>query len=53
MKFLLSIRVIERFVNKVIVKQDTIELEAMVTVHTTGGGGAYRAITRILKSNAL
>ncbi|MEW5952138.1 MAG: recombinase family protein [Bacillota bacterium] len=32
-------QVIERFVEKVIVKQDTIEVNLMVTVHTTGGGG--------------
>lgn len=32
-------QVIERFVEKIIVKQNTIEVNLMVTVHTTGGGG--------------
>lgn len=32
-------QVIERFVKKVIIKTDTIEVNLMVSVHTTGGGG--------------
>ena len=32
-------QVIERFVEKVIVRQETIDVILMVTVHTTGGGG--------------
>ncbi|CCO07558.1 hypothetical protein [Desulforamulus hydrothermalis] len=32
-------QVIERFVKKAIIKTDTIEVNLMVSVHTTGGGG--------------
>jgi hypothetical protein len=35
-------QVIEQFVEKVIIKTDIIEVNLAVSVHMTGGGGAYR-----------
>nr|WP_315990979.1 hypothetical protein [Desulforamulus aquiferis] len=34
-------QVIERFVKKVMIKTDTIEVNLMVSVYTTGGGGPH------------
>jgi hypothetical protein len=41
-------QVIERFVKDVKINTDTIEVNLMVSVHTTGGGGPYLTVTKYI-----
>lgn len=43
-------QVVEKFLDRVIIKTDTIEVFFKVSVVSSGGGGAYRAISRKLKA---